>query len=208
VGQLTTDDAGAGELLLSSNPTGSAEQLPADFPAEISADTVVTVGTLSGSLAADTSNGGDTNTGDDTGSSGDTNTSHGCHSSVATSLAASLTDANSTATGTANYQANSTTGETKFAVSVTGAAADSTLDVAINDTVVGQLTTDSTGAGSLELSSSPTGTQQALPLDFPTNINAGSTVTVGTLTGTLETESGGAYSVASIFGGHHFSRRR
>jgi hypothetical protein len=208
VGQLTTDDTGAGELLLSSNPTGSAEQLPGDFPAEVSADTIVTVGTLSGTLAADTSTGGDKNTGGDIDTNGDTSTDHGCHSSVATSLAASLTDANSSAAGTASYQTNNKTGETTFAVSVTGAAADSTLDVAIDDTVGGQLTTDSTGAGTLELSSSPTGTQQALPLDFPTNINAGSTVTVGTLTGIFETDSGGAYNVASIFGGHDFSRRR
>lgn len=208
VGRLTTDDTGAGELLLSNNPTGSEQQLPADFPADISADAVVTVGTLTGTLAADTSTGGDTGTEGDSGTDGDTNTGNGCHSSAATSLTSSLTDQSSTATGSASYQTDNSTGETTFFVSITGAAADSTFDVAIDDTAVGQLTTDSTGAGTLEFSSNPAGTQQALPLDFPTNISAGSTVTVGTLTGTFTTETDGAYSVASVFGGHHFSRRR
>ena len=56
-------------------------------------------------------------------------------------------DTTSTATGTASYQVDSATGDTTFSVSVTGATASSTLDVAIDDTVVGQLTTDETGAG-------------------------------------------------------------
>jgi hypothetical protein len=199
VGQLTTDDTGAGSLVLSSNPTGTEQELPADFPTDIGADTAISIGTLSGTLAADT----DSGDGEGEGHGG------GCHhSSVDTSLEASLTDTDttSTATGTASYSADSETGDTTFSVSVTGTAASSTLDVALDDTVVGQLTTDETGAGSLVLSSNPTETEQALPLDFPTNLTAGSTVTVGTLTGTLASTSTGT-STASVTGLHAGRRR-
>jgi hypothetical protein len=67
---------------------------------------------------------------------------------------------------------------------------------------VGQLTTDETGAGSLVLSSDPTGTQELLPAGFPTNVSAGSTVTVGTLSGTL-----GVSDSSSLLAFHHFGRR-
>jgi hypothetical protein len=192
VGQLTTDETGAGSLVLSSNPTGTEQQLPADFPTAIGADTAITVGTLSGTLAADTDS-----------SDGESGGHGGCHhSSVDTSLSASLTDSDttSTATGTATYQVDSESGDTTFSVSVTGATVSSTLDVAIDDIVVGQLTTDETGAGSLALSSNPTSPQQQLPADFPTNLSAGSTVTVGTLTGTLASTSTGTDVATHIFG--------
>jgi hypothetical protein len=181
--------------VLSSNPTGIEQELPADFPTDIGADTAISVGTLSGTLVAD-SNSGD----------GEGEGHGGCHhSSVDTALEASLADSDttSTATGAATYQVESESGETTFSVSVTGATASTTLDVAIDDTSVGQLTTDETGAGSLVLSSDPTDTEQALPLDFPTNISAGTTVTAGTLTGTLASTSTGT-SVAT----HIFGRRR
>jgi hypothetical protein len=93
---------------------------------------------------------------------------------------------------------------TKFKVSVTGAAASSTLNVAVDGTVVGQLSTDSTGAGSLVLSSNPQGSEQQLPTNFPTTIAAGSTVTVGTLTGTLAAETTPTASASF----HSFFRRR
>jgi hypothetical protein len=201
VGQLTTDDTGAGALVLSSNPTGTEQALPENFPTNIGADTAISVGTLSGTLVADTNSGDGDAAGEGHGG--------GCHhSSVGTSLEASLTDTDTTsiATGTATFKVDSETGDTSFSVSVTGAAASSTLDVAIDDTVIGQLTTDETGAGSLVLSSNPTDTEQALPLDFPTNLSPGSTVTVGTLTGTLASISTGT-STAS-FAGLHAGRRR
>jgi len=175
--------------------------LPENFPTNIGADTAISVGTLSGTLVADTNSGDGDAEGEGHGG--------GCHhSSAGTSLEASLTDTDttSTATGTATYKVDSETGDTTFSVSVTGAAASSTLDVAIDDTVIGQLTTDETGAGSLVLSSNPTDTEQALPLDFPTNLSPGSTVIVGTLTGTLASTITGT-STAS-FAGLHAGRRR
>lgn len=105
---------------------------------------------------------------------------------------AALADPNSsTAGGSVSYETGTEHGVTKttFAVSVTGATPSSTLNVVIGDpttgTIVGQLVTDATGAGQLVLSSNPHGTQQALPANFPTSIAAGTTVSVGTLTGTL-----------------------
>jgi hypothetical protein len=198
VGQVTTDDTGAGSLVLSSNPTGDEQQLPSDFPTDVGADTAISIGTLSGSLAADTDSG-----------DGDSGDHGGCHhSSASTSLTTTLTDSDttSTATGTATYKVDGETGDTAFSVSVTGAAASSTLDVAIDDIVVGQLTTDETGAGSLVLSSNPTGTEQALPLDFPTNLSAGSTVTVGTLSGAFASTTTTTSSLH--FGGLRFGRLR
>ena len=199
VGQITTDDSGAGELLLSSNPTGTELALPDNFPTNIGADTAITIGTLTDMLTADA------NSNPESGGS-----CHG-HAAHQTTLGATLSDAdNSAATGTATYALDSENGVTTFSVSVTGAAAESTLDVSIDDTVVGQLATDSSGAGSLVLSSNSTGTQQPLALDFPTNISEGSTVTVGTLTGTLATSSSSdsAASGALYFRDFNFLRRR
>jgi hypothetical protein len=179
VGQLTTDENGAGALALSSNPTGTEQALPADFPASISDGSVVTAGSLSGTLSTS--------------------------SSQRTSLAATLTDSTGTATASATFKSNTANGKSRLSVSVSGATANSTLDVSIDGTVVGQLTTDSTGAGSLVLSSNPTGTQQAFPTSF-TGINSGSTVTVGSLTGTFATS--GSSGSSAFFGAHAFGRRR
>ncbi len=172
VGQVVTDATGAGKLVLSSNPHGAQQPLPANFPTGITAGTTVSVGTLGGTLAVPT--GGE----------------HGSENE--TELHAALADPNSsTAGGSVSYETGTEHGVTKttFAVSVTGATPSSTLNVVIGDpttgTIVGQLVTDATGAGQLVLSSNPHGTQQALPANFPTSIAAGTTVSVGTLTGTL-----------------------
>jgi hypothetical protein len=107
-----------------------------------------------------------------------------------TDLTAALIDPSTTATGTVTYQIGSGCGgtvSTSLTVTVSGAAASSTLDVAIGGVTVGTLTTDSSGAGTLVLSSNPTGSQQALPSNFPTSIAAGTVVTVGSLSGTFAT---------------------
>ena len=192
VGQITTDDNGAGSLELSSNPDDSDEQqLPADFPTTIADGSAVTVGLLSGTLAVPTSIGG------------------GCHGgdggeSDHTRLSTPLTDSSSSATGGAVYSTHTYDGTTttRFAVRVRGATADSTLDVAVDGTVVGQIMTDGNGNGSLVLSSDPkNANEQPLPADFPT-VTDGSTVTVGSLSGTMATGGHGF----GHFG--HFGRRR
>jgi hypothetical protein len=183
VGQVATDANGAGTLKLSSKDA----TLPDDFPASVAAGAAITVGTMLGTLAASTS--------------GDTSTGHGgCSSSASTKLSATLTDSVGTASGTASYStSDDEDGESTFSVTVSGATASTTFDVAIDTTVVGQLTTDENGAGSLKLSSS----DSTLPANFPTSISAGSTITIGTLSGTFA-----ASDATSNVHGFRFARWR
>jgi len=167
VGTLTTDANGTGSLVLSSNPTGTEQALPTNFPTSIAGGTTVSVGTLSGTLATQFNN--------------------GC-GVFHQNLTANLTDpANTSATGTIAYNTSLVHGvpQTTFSVNVTGAAANSPVDVIVGSTTVGTINTDAAGAGSLVLSSNPTGSQLALPTNFPASIAAGTTVSVGTLSGTL-----------------------
>ncbi len=177
VGQVTTDDSGAGKLVLSSEPEGTQLPLPADFPTAVAAGTAVTVGSLSGTLATPTPSKG------------------GCGDHTGTRLSVQLTDANSTAAATVSFKTKTYDGvtSTKLSVSVTGAAASSSLDVSIDGTVVGQVATDANGASKLVLSSKPMGTQQPLPANFPTTIAAGTTVSVGTLSGALAVSTGSGH---------------
>jgi hypothetical protein len=176
VGSITTDANGAGSLTLSSNPGDDEQPLPANFPADVAAGTVVTVGAMSGTLGKTRGNG---------------HGHHGCHGEAGAAFRASLSDETGAA-ATVNYSSSTRNGttNTKLSVSVTGAAASSSLDVAIDGTVVGQVATDETGAGSLVLASNPTGTQQQLPANFPTTINASTSVSVGTMTGSFAAAAG------------------
>lgn len=184
VGTIATDADGAGRLILSSDPEGDEQQLPADL--SIAAGTTVSVGSLSGALAASTPRhacGGEGN--DD---------------STATRLRATLADPdNEAASGKAvltthteektedDTTANVTT--TTLAVRVIGAAASSTLDVTVGDVLVGQIETDENGDAKIVFSTNPTGDQVAFT-NVPTDVTASTAVTVGTLTGTLETDNG------------------
>jgi len=195
VGQITTDSNGAGKLELSSNPDGDDQSLPADFPTSLSAGAAVSVGTASGTLATPTfpGNGG------------------GCSHGQGTQLSAALTDSSSSATGTVDYstRTHDSTTTTKLTISVTGATASSTLDIVIDGTTIGQLTTDDTGAGKVVYSSNPGTGEQALPTNLPTTIAAGSTVSVGSLTGSFATSTSTATS--HLFGGgfmRHMGRHR
>jgi hypothetical protein len=187
IGTLATDSTGAGTLVLSSDPTGTEPALPVDFPTSITPGTIVSVDTLSGPLDVPTSSHGG-----------------GCESTQ-TSLTTTLADPNGGAgAGTASYTTSTKHGvtTTNFLVSVTGLTGGQTYDVLIGTTPVGSITADDTGAGSLALSSNPTGNQQALPAGFPTSIDPGTSVTVGTLTGNLATSTDLASSVG------HFGRHR
>ena len=81
-------------------------------------------------------------------------------------LVANLTNA-SGATGTASF--NATAGTLK--VQVQGAAASTSLDVMVDGTSVGAITTDASGNGQIKLAN--------------TTVQAGSTISVGDLTGTF-----------------------
>lgn len=179
-GQITTDASGNGTLVLSSDPHGSETSLPAGFPT-LATGFAVTVGAdLTGTLATSTTEGG------------------GCHGTGGTSetnetkLTAAITHSatGSTLTGSAKYESEQVNGQTvtSFRVNVKGATAAPPvgLDVFIDGVKVGTITPDTSGNGSLYLSSDTSNTKASpLPANFPT-VNAGSVVTVGTTaTGTL-----------------------
>ncbi len=174
VGQVTTDANGNGKLILSSNPEDNEQPLPDGFPADVAAGTAVSVGTLNGTLAANTFGGG-------------------CQGENGSVLRRHLSDDTTGASARIHLRTltqNDVT-TTTLVVKVTGAEADSSLDVTIGDVVVGQVTTDSTGAGQAVFSSNPTGDQLPLPDNFPTDIAAGTAVSVGTMTGELALGHGG-----------------
>jgi hypothetical protein len=175
VGTLTTDANGAGTVSLKSK---SGDALSA-FTAANTAGLGVTIGTLSGTFAASDDGGDDSST-------------------TVTKAAGLLTDSVGTATGRAKLSVRTEDGSTstKFSVYIRGADANTTLDVAIDGTVVGQITTDGNGAGKLKLSSK----DGTLPDNFPTTAGANSTVTVGTTSGTL--------SAVDFHSEHHFGRGR
>ena len=152
VGQISTDATGAGSLALASNPTGTQQALPGNFPTSVSANSVVTVGTLTGTLAS-------------------TRVSH------KTELTAQLMDSSGNGSGRSVFESNTESGRTELAVSVTGLPANSTVDVTVGGTVVGQITTNSRGSGRLRLK------------NLSATVNAGSTISVGTLSGTFATAS-------------------
>jgi hypothetical protein len=181
VGQVQTDTSGNGKLVLSSKDG----TIPSDFPTTIAAGSAISVGSLTGTFATPTST-----------SDGDHG---GCEGATRTRLTASLTDTEGTGTGTATLKTHTYDGTTKtfFTVSVTGAAESTSLDVTIDGVVVGQLMTDSTGAGSLTLSSKA-GT---LPSNFPTTVAAGSTISVGTLSGTFAAST---HASSSFWFAHHW----
>ena len=89
-------------------------------------------------------------------------------------------------TGTANFAFNIAEGSPEFelTISVTGAAASTSLPVVINGTATGaSLTTDAAGNGTLVLSTNPTDPTEVLLTGV--TIVAGSTIAVGDLTGTF-----------------------
>jgi hypothetical protein len=68
-------------------------------------------------------------------------------------LVATLTGV-SGASGTADYNPSAASGQTNFTLTVSGLTASTTYTVQVGGTTIGQITTDSTGAGTLTLSSS------------------------------------------------------
>jgi Ca2+-binding RTX toxin-like protein len=86
-------------------------------------------------------------------------------------------------TGTANFAFNTSEGKAEFelVVSVTGAAADSLLDVVVGGVTIGQLQTDGNGDGSVVFSTSPTSLDEVLLTGV--SVAEGSSISVGDLTG-------------------------
>jgi hypothetical protein len=97
-----------------------------------------------------------------------THSCHGGESNAGATLSASLSN-ESGATGTSSF--NATSGV--LSIQIQGAAASSSLDIAIDGTTVGTLTTDESGNGQLTID------------DTETSLQSGSTITIGDLTGTF-----------------------
>lgn len=168
VGEVMTNDEGSGHLFLSSNPHGNQQPLPANFPSDVMAGDMVSVGTAAGVLG--------THTDEDEGGEEEASVVH---------LSAVLSDTTNTAIhGQVKFFSvtqNGTTDKT-FLVTITGAGANASLPVSINGTNVGTLMTNAAGVGSLVLLSA----NNTLPANFPMTVMAGDVVTVGTTTmGTL-----------------------
>jgi hemolysin type calcium-binding protein len=103
-------------------------------------------------------------------------------------LSATLTSASVvTASGTATFGFTTADGAPEFELNltVTGYTASSLLNVTVNGTIVGQISTDASGNGTFEASTNPTEVGEVL-LPVGLSITAGSTITVDTdLTGTF-----------------------
>jgi hypothetical protein len=164
VGQITTDDSGAGEFRVE----GGTLTVNAGSTISI-ADTAGNPPILTGTFAAPTGEGDDN--GDDNGQgSGGGEDHHHDGEGAGASLQATLTGASSSATGTAAFNS----AENELVVGIQGAAPSTTLPVVIDGTQVATIATDANGNGRLELEGSGL------------TVKAGSTITVGSdLTGTF-----------------------
>jgi hypothetical protein len=202
LGTLSTDANGNGRLFLSSTTPSSATSaahnstttkgtLPADFTLAAGAtialaSTDTTVDPLNGTFAAAA---GDLEPGG--GHRGDC----GDHGTVSR-VAANLTNGD-TATGHAVFTTITLPDGTAtqiLRVRVTGADANSKLDVSIDGTSVGSISTDADGNGHLILSSNPDSSNVG---QLPSGLNVTSTskITVGTsISGTFDATSTGNHS--------------
>jgi hypothetical protein len=221
LGALTTDANGNGRLILrsasssssSATPASSSKTvgtLPADFTLAAGAtialaSTDTTVDPLNGMFAASS---GDIGLGGLGGCHGGEH--EGDHGNV-TRLVAQLTDTSSTATGKAVFttitHADGTTDQI-LRVHVRGADANASLDVSVDGTSVGSITTDDSGNGQLILSSNPHNSNVG-QLPSGLNVTSTSTITVGTsITGTFSSTGSASSSVFSSFANRFAFRRR
>lgn len=74
--------------------------------------------------------------------------------------------------------------ENRFEVHIQNFSANATLDVTIDNVVVGQINTDNNGSGDVKFSTDPSGNDLPFPVNFPT-MHDGSIILVGTVQGTF-----------------------
>jgi len=162
VGAITTIEDGNGRLVFSTKARGNAKAFPENFPDDLSAGSIVSVGTATGEL--------------------DSRFSHH-ENEDRVRLIGFLRDSDGSLLGTVKFSSETEDGETetKLAVKVIGAEPNNDLDVTIDGVVVGTISTNARGRGSLVLSSE----EGTLPANFPTTIESGAEVAVGTATASL-----------------------
>ena len=186
VGSIATDANGNGQLELESNADNAHDlSLPANFPT-VAAGTKVQFGADTGTLTVPTITNplsGDHGHGDRDGHDGN----HSGNEAGETRFVSRM-QGTGIQVGTVKFETEThgTTTSSVLEISVRNLTPNATLDVIINSVTVGQITTDATGRGKLELSSTPHGTRELpLPANMPV-IAAGSTVQIGTeLSGTF-----------------------
>ena len=176
IGTLVTDANGQGQARFANSPTkGNVQTLPDNFTLNVGS-TIAVGDTISGSFAAPAP-GGDGHEHENEGSESQENE---------TELHASLNN-NGVAAGQSNYHAETENGVThqSLRVNVTGLAASTTFNVTVDGTVIGTLTTDTSGNGRARFSSNPKHANViALPANF--TLSPGSTIMVGdTVIGTF-----------------------
>ncbi len=212
---LTTDANGNGRLILTSAATTTSSNASSKLSGKCGGDNEAATGTLpdgfmlaagativltpadtsasalNGTFATSTGNIGEGNGGGDD----DGGCQHGDNGATITRVAATLSDSAS-ASGKAVFttitHSDGTTDEV-LRVRVTGAAASATLDIAIDGTPVGTLTTDADGNGYAIFSSNPRNSNVGqLPAGLSTNPTS---ITVGTtINGAFSSSSSGSFS--------------
>ena len=167
IGQITINASGVGYVQFSNTPNDPGElQLPASVPA-ISSGVTVEVGTATGTFGNAASSGGGSG-------SGIVVNGHEIQ------LGANLTGTTG-ATGSVRFKAENEHGQVQsaFQVAVAGALPGAVLDVTVNGSVVGSITVDASGRGTLVYKSVPHRTGELpYPAGFTTPA-AGDVVDVG-----------------------------
>ncbi len=158
-GRITVNNLGAGRLVLSSFPDGVRSQpFPTGFP-QVTAGVAVVIGAATGDFGAPNTGG--------------------------TSLELEAEMRSGAFRAAANFESEVEGGVTddRFRAFVKSGPPGTTVDVAVDDVVVGQIVIDGQGRGQLLFS---TKSGPAFPLNFPA-VQAGSKVKIGPATGTLGT---------------------
>lgn len=170
IGTVSANATSTASVIYSSNPKGSQQPLPLNFPTTVATDTAVAIGAATGTLTTPTQ----------------------CVKNAlqGTFLTAQLSATDGSAGSvTAVYQQSSLKGTTvtRFLVNVSGAAANTAMDVVIAGSKVATITTDASGNATVLYSSKPTGLEQQLPAGFPTTLTSASktSLSVGSFSGTL-----------------------
>ena len=105
-----------------------------------------------------------------------------------TNLLATVSDpAHADVIGTVHFMAQMHHGNTttRLMANIEGAEPNAMLPVVIDGVTVGTIKTNDEGSGHLFLSSNPHGKQQPLPANFPTDVMAGASVSIGAAVGSL-----------------------
>jgi hypothetical protein len=158
---LSIDGTSVGTVAINSSGTGTLIVPTSTLSTTVAAGSTVILGTMNGTLAASTTT---------------TSGGSGCGSSAGTSFTAAVSDSSGD-TATVTFQTGKLLGTSESVINITGDTLDEGTSVAlsINGTSLGTVAINSSGAGTLIV---PTST-------LSSTVAAGSTVVLGSLSGTF-----------------------